>query len=140
MPSSEHRQTKLAGRVCTATCSNHDGKLLEVRRWYLQAQGKCAVFSHPYPLSGTWREHLEYQVQFGAPWEEIPTKWNEPRGGMCLGLEHLACKKSLEIWGALCYLLLCKEPLQIGWSQVVLRDTWQRMRDKNTSQENFDQI
>lgn len=67
-------------------------------------------------------------------------KWNEPRGGMCLGLEHLACKKSLEIWGALCYLLLCKEPLQIGWSQVVLRGTWQRMRDKNSSQENFDQI
>lgn len=64
----------------------HDGKLLEVQRWYLQAQGKCAVFSHPYPLSGTWREHLEYQVQFGAPWEEIPTKWNEPRGGTCLGL------------------------------------------------------
>ena len=27
------------------------------------------------------RSHLEYRVQFGAPWEEIPTNWNEPRGG-----------------------------------------------------------
>lgn len=27
------------------------------------------------------RSHLEYWIQFGAPWEEVPTNWNEPRGG-----------------------------------------------------------
>lgn len=32
------RQSWLAG--CTATCSNNDGRLLQVWKWYLQAQGK----------------------------------------------------------------------------------------------------